>query len=112
MRGGKFRGRKGQSRKHILVSVDDVLRNFDVEKGRLFGQRALMLILIAMRGHQIAAIRGTVDRNFALRAAAHGADFFALGRTISRGLTFLTNRTGHAGSRRLTIKPAEYREPG
>jgi len=40
-------------------------------------------------------IRGTIDGHFALGAAADGADFLALGRTISGGFAFFTDGTGH-----------------
>src|SRR5690242_5698051 len=65
-----------------------------------------------MRGDQITAIRRAINRNLALRAAANGADFFALRGTKSRGFSFFTNHTNHAGSQRLADKCAEYREPG
>src|SRR5580658_9122159 len=112
MRGGEFRGGEGYSRKHILVSVDDVLRNFDVEKRRVLGQRTLVFIFIAMRGNQVGTVRRTVDRDLALLAAADGADFLAFRWTKSFGFSFFTNRTGHSSSRRQESKPAEYSADG
>jgi len=108
MRGGKFRDAESYSRKHILMRVDDVLRNFDVEERRVRRKLALVLILIAMRGNQVRTIRGTVNGNFALPAAANGADFLALGGTESFGFAFFTDRTNHGGSRPDERKLAEY----
>src|SRR5580704_8340084 len=105
---GKFRGGEGDSRKHILVRVDDVLGNLDVQQRRVRRKRALVLILVAMRSDQVRTIRGTVNGNFALRAAANGADFLALGGTKSLGFAFFTDRTSHSGSHRDERKLAKY----
>jgi hypothetical protein len=51
MRGGEFRDAESYSGKHILVRVDNVLRNFDVEERRVRRKLALVLILIAMRSN-------------------------------------------------------------
>src|ERR1700722_1486884 len=105
---GKFRGGEGDSRKRVLVRVDDVLGNLHVEQRSVRGKRALVLILVTMRSDQVRTIRGTVDGNFALRAAADGADFLALGGAKSFGFAFFTDRTGHSGSPRDERKLAEY----
>src|ERR1700688_1713536 len=107
MRRGKFRGREGDSRKHILVRVNDVLGNLDVQQRRVRRKRALVLILVTMRSDQVRTIRGTVDRNFTLRAAANGADFLALGGTKSFSFALFTDRTSHSGSHRDERKLAE-----
>ena len=55
-----------------------------------------MLIFVAMRGDQIGAIDGTIDGDFALFAAANGADFFAFGGTESLSFSLFAERAGHA----------------
>src|SRR4249919_2040321 len=108
MSSGKLGGSKRDPGKHILVRVNDVLRNFDVEQGRVGGKLALVLILVTMRRDEVRAVGRAVDGNFALRAAAYGTDFLALRGTKSYGFTLFADRTRHSGSRRCTGKPAEY----
>src|ERR1700688_1496541 len=108
MSSGKFSGSKRDPRKHILVRVNEVLRNFHVEQGRVRGKLSLALILVTMRRDEVRAVGRAVDRDFSLRPAADGADFLALRRTKSYGFTVFADRTSHSGSRRCTNKPAEY----
>lgn len=56
-----------------------------------------MLGLVAAPGDQMRAIGGAVDRNFAFRAAADGADFFAFGGAEPLGRALLANGTAHPG---------------
>src|ERR1700721_1849831 len=99
MSSGEFRGGERDPRKHVLVGVNDVLRNFHVEQRRVRGKLALVLILVTMCCEEVRAVGRTVNGNFALRAAADGADFFALRGTKSYGFTFFADRTRHSGSR-------------
>jgi len=54
-----------------------------------------MLLFVAMRGEKIGAVGRTVEGDFALGAAADGADGFGLGGAEAAGFAFLTDRTGH-----------------
>jgi hypothetical protein len=54
-----------------------------------------MLVLITMRCDQVVALDGTVDRDFALFAAANCADLFALGQTESLFFSFFADWAGH-----------------
>jgi hypothetical protein len=95
LRGAELRDGEGNSGEEGLIGIDDFLRELAVKKGSVRGNRALVLVFVAMRGDQIRAIRGTIDGDFAFRSAADGADFLALGGTISGGFAFFTDRTGH-----------------
>ena len=86
---------KSQRGHQLLVCVDEFGRDRYIKKRGVGGKLALMFVFVAVRGDQIGAIDGTVDRDFALGAAADGADFFALGGTESDGFAFLTDGTEH-----------------
>jgi hypothetical protein len=73
--------------------MEDVLRDAFVEERSVFGQNALVFPFVAVRGDEIRAVGRATDGDFAFRAAADGADFFALGRAVARSFALLTNRT-------------------
>jgi hypothetical protein len=87
---------KRECRHQLLMGVKDVLRDGFVEERCVFRQRALVFVFVAVRGDEISAVGRTADGDFALRAAADGTDFFALGGAIARGFALLTNRTVQA----------------
>ena len=68
-----------------------------------------MLVLIAVGGDEVGAVGGAVNGDFALCAAANGADFLALGRAEASGLALFTNRTRHEVSQ--TRKRNEQNTP-
>lgn len=107
--GAKFRSGEGNSGKNSLLHVDVVARNFDVEKRRIGGELALMFVFVAMRGDEVAAIRRAVDGDFAIGAAADGANLFALGRAKTRFFALFTDRTAHGRSCTGSNSRREYR---
>jgi hypothetical protein len=54
-----------------------------------------------VRGDQVRAIDRTIDGDFAVGAAAHGADFFAFGRAEPDRFAFFTDGTRHGLSAAL-----------
>jgi hypothetical protein len=48
-----------------------------------------------VRGDEVTAIDRTINCDFALGAAAHGADFFSFGGTKSLGFSFVANWAEH-----------------
>jgi hypothetical protein len=54
-----------------------------------------MFIFIAMRGDQVSAIDRAVDNDFALFAAADGADLFAFGGAESFSFSLFADGAGH-----------------
>jgi len=89
---------EGKSAMSCCLRVDYVGREIDVEQWSFGSKGARVLVLIAVRGGQVRAIRGAVDGDFAADAAADGADGFAFGGTEPIGLALFTNWTGHYGS--------------
>ena len=75
--------------------MNDIGRKIYIEQGRVGGKLALVLVFVAMRGDQVRAIAGTIDADFALGAAADGADFFAFGRAEPDCFAFFTDGTRH-----------------
>src|SRR6266571_7509988 len=91
----EFSDGEGERSHELLMSVDDVLRDLFVEQGSVCGQGTLVLVFVAVRGEEIGAIGRAVNRDFALCAAADGANLFALGGAKSRGFALFANRAGH-----------------
>src|SRR5208337_2131267 len=83
--GARHRGKK------LRVPVHDVRGKPDVEERVVRGQRARMLLFVAVRGKQVGAVSGAVNGDFTFRAATHRADFFRLSRAETARLAFLTN---------------------
>src|SRR5882672_2067830 len=73
--------------------MERTFRNALLEKWRAGRDSAFVLVLVAMCGGKISAVNGTVNRDFALRAAADGADFFAFRGTETAFFSFFTNGT-------------------
>ena len=86
---------EGQRRYELLVSVDDILRDFFIEQWSIRGQRALMAVFVAVGGDEIRAIGRAVNGDFALGATADRADFFAFGRAEAGGFAPIADRAGH-----------------
>src|SRR5882762_10308953 len=86
---------ESKSGHELLLRVDYVGREIDVEQWSFGWKGARVLVLIAVRGGQVRAIRSADDGDFAAGAAADGADGFALRGTEAVGLALFTNWTGH-----------------
>jgi len=84
-----------QRGQELLMGIDDVLRDFFIEQRSIGGQGALMFVLVTVGRNKIGAVGGAIDGDFALRAAADGADFFALGGTEAGGFALVADRAGH-----------------
>lgn len=96
--GAEFRCGEGNPRKNHLVHVDVVAGDFGVEQRRIGGQFALVLVFVAVRGEEIAAVWRAVDGDFPVGAAADRTDLFALGGAEARFFAFLADRTAHESS--------------
>ena len=57
------------------------------------GNFTLVLIFVAMRGDEVSAINRTIDGDFALCAAADGANLFTLRRAEAFVFSFFANWT-------------------
>src|SRR5258708_2368975 len=106
--GAEFGDREGQRGHELLVGVDDILRDFFVEQRSVRGQRALVLVFVAVGGDEIGAVRRAIDRDFTLGAAANGADLFALGGAEASGFALFADGTGHGISSARQDSSAEY----
>ena len=78
------------------MDVKGVARNLYIEQRCVGWKRPWMLIFVAMRGDQISAIYGTIDRDFAFFATANGADLFAFCWTKSLRFSFFADWAGHS----------------
>ena len=101
--GSRLRGRglgdcESDSGKKLAVGLDGVGIDADVEKWSIGRERARVLLLITMGGDEIAAVGRAVNGEFALGAAAHGADFFRFGRTEAPRLALIADWTKHERS--------------
>src|SRR5713226_4799915 len=93
--GAEFGDGESHGGHQLLMCVDDVLRNLLVQQWSVRRNLALVLVFVAMGGDQIGAVRRAIDSDFALGAAADGADLFAFCGAKSCGFAFFTDRTGH-----------------
>lgn len=75
------------------MRVENFLRDSFLEEWRFGRERPLVLVFIAMRGDQIAALRRAADGDFASRTAAERTDLFSFGRTVARRLALFTDWT-------------------
>jgi hypothetical protein len=98
LHGTEFGDGEGDCGHQLLVRMNDVRRDFFVEQGRVGGERAAVLILIAVSSEQVGAVDGAVEGDFALRSTANGADFFTFGGAEARGFAFFADRAGHTVS--------------
>jgi len=96
--GREFGDGESDGRKELAAKLDGVRGDADVEKGSVGGEGARMLLLITMRGDEVAAARGAIDGDFALCATADGADLFRFGRTEAARLAFVADWTKHERS--------------
>ena len=98
MRGAEFGDGEGDGGEKLWVDAHEIRGEADVEQGRVGGKLARVLFFVAMRGDEVGAVGRAVEGDFALGAAADGADGFGLGRAEAAGLAFLTDRTGQVYS--------------
>lgn len=92
--GAEFGNSERNGRKKLRVQAHQIGSEADIEQRCVRRKRARMVFLVAVRGEKIGAIGRAIERDFAFRAAADGADFFSFGRAKAFGLAFLTNWTG------------------
>src|SRR5215471_3521102 len=62
------------------------------EKRRVGGDGTLVLVFVAVRRGQIAAVYGAINRDFTFGTATNGADFFRLCGAKAAFFSFFTNR--------------------
>lgn len=98
LRSGKFGDGEGHSGKELAVELDGVGGDAHIEERSVGRKRARVLLFVAVRGQQVAAVGGAVNGDFALRAATDGADFFRLGWTKAAGFAFVADWTKHERS--------------
>jgi len=80
------------------MGVEGVLRNVLVEQGSIPRDAALVIVFVAVSSKQKGAIGGAVYGDFALGAAAYGANLFSFGGAKTLGFALFTNRTRHGVS--------------
>ena len=102
---------EGQRGHELLVSVDDILRDFFIEQWSIRGQGALMAVFVAVGGDEIRTIGRAVNGDFALGATADRADFFAFGRAEAGGFAPIADRAGHGISSSFQNNRAGYAAP-
>jgi hypothetical protein len=78
--------------------VYGVLGNADVEEGSVGGERAGVIVFVAVCGDEISAVGRAIDGDFAFGAATNGADLFGLCGTEASGFAFLADGTDHKNS--------------
>src|SRR5882672_10705615 len=67
-----------------------------------------MPVLVSVRGDEVGAIGGAVDRDFAPGATADGTDFFTFGGAEAGWLTFFADRAKHTKLLKQENSSAEY----
>jgi len=92
--GAKFSDREGHGGKKLRVDAYKIRSDANIEKQRVRGKLARVLVFVAVRGEEVCAVGRAVESDLALGAAADGADGFGLCRAESTGFAFLTDRTG------------------
>ena len=95
--GGELGDGESDGREKAAVDLDGVGVDTHIEKGSVCGERAGMVIFVAMSGDEVSTVGGAVDGDFALGATTDSADFFGLGRTKTAGLALLADWTSHNG---------------
>ena len=95
---GEFGDGESDGREKLAMHLDGVGSNAHLEERGVGGESAGVLLLVAMRGDEVAAVGGAVDGDFALGAAADGADFFRFGGAETARLAFVADRTEHERS--------------
>ncbi len=109
--GAEFGDGESECGHQLLVGVDDILRDFFVEQRRVRWQGALVPVFVTVGGKEIGAIGGAVDSDFALGAAADGADFLTLSRAKANCFALFANRAGHGVSSLFPNNRAGYAAP-
>ena len=95
MRGAEFGDGEGNGGEKLRVDTDEIRGETDVEKRRVGGELARVLLFVTMPGEKVGAVGWAVEGDLALGAAADGADSFGFGRAEAAWFTFLTDRTRH-----------------
>ena len=95
MRGAEFGDTKRQRPHELLVRVDQIGRNLHIEQRGVGWDLALVLVFVTVGGDQMGAIDRAVDGDFAIDAAADGADFFAFGGTEAIRFSFFADWARH-----------------
>jgi len=100
IRGGRLRGAElcdgeGDRGEKLAVNLNRVRGDADVEKRRVCGKGARMLVFVAVGRKEIAAVGRAVDGDFSLRAAADGTNFLGLSRAKAARFALLANWTSH-----------------
>ena len=96
LRGAEFCDGEGDGGEKLRVDANEIRSEANVEQRRVSGKLARMLFLVAMRCYEIGAVGRAVESNFALGAAADGANGFGFRGTKAPGFAFLTDRTRQA----------------
>ena len=92
----------------LAVGVNGVGGDADILKGGIRRNGAPMLVFVTMGGNQVAAVRGTIDGDFPLRATTDSANFFRFRGTKAPGFALLTNWTNHSFPHKKRNSSAEY----
>ena len=95
MRGAEFCDGEGDGGEKLRVDAHEIRGEANVEQRRVGGKLARVLFFVAVGGDEIGAVGRAVESNFALGAAADGADGFGTRGTEAPRFTFLTDRTRH-----------------
>jgi len=93
--GGEFGDGESDGREKAAVDLDGVGVDTHIEEGSVCGERAGMVILVAMSGDEVGTVGEAVNGDFALGATTDGTDFFGLGRKKTAGLALLADWTSH-----------------
>jgi len=100
----ELRDREGERRHQLLLRVNDVGRQIDVQQRCARWQGARVLVLVAVRGQQVGAVRRAINRDFPACAAANGADRFSLGGTVASAFALFADGTDHTVSDNVNTK--------
>ena len=94
LRGAEFGNGECDAREKLRMDPDEIRSEADIKKRGVGWELAWVLFFVAMRGKEIRAIGRAVEGDFALRAAADGADGFGLRGAKATRFAFLADRTG------------------
>ena len=94
LRGAEFGDGEGDGGEKLWMDANEIRSQADVEQRRVGGKLARVLFFVAVRGDEVGAIGRAVEGDFALGAAANGANGFGFRRTEAAGFAFLADWTG------------------
>ena len=94
--GAEFCDREGNGREKLRMQANEIRSEADVEQRSIGRDLARVLVFVAMRGQEIAAVGRAVETDFALGAAADRTDFFGFCRAEAFRFAFLADWTEHA----------------